>query len=168
MLDSGLLAARVVEDPMVRIMPRLLAMSVLFLATQTAAPVQAFDVGVRGGLYTERDEPFVGLELLSHVGHRLYFNPNVEYVFVDHGHFGTLNFDAHFDLPVGDAPYIWVGGGLALSYFNPDGPGDGDTDANANLLAGIGFKTGGTVPYVQLKLITSDPDEFVIAAGIRF
>jgi hypothetical protein len=133
-----------------------------------AAPSGAADFGIRGGLYTELDEPFAGIELLSHVRGPLYFNPNAEYVFVDRGHFGTLNFDAHVDLPTGRSPYVWVGGGLALTYFNPDGPGDDDVDAHGNLLAGIGLRTGRAVPYVQLKLITSDPKEFVVAAGVRF
>jgi hypothetical protein len=135
----------------------------------TAAPALAMDFGVRGGLYTEAEEPFLGVELLSKVGDRVYFNPNVEYVFVDGGRYGTFNFDAHYDLPVGSTPYVWVGAGLAFLHFNPDGPGESDTNAHANLLAGLGFRTrGGTVPYVQLKLITTDPNEFVIAAGVRF
>jgi hypothetical protein len=146
------------------LLPLTLAAASLFLA----APAPAADFGIRGGVYTEIDEPFVGLELLSHVSGPLYFNPNVEYVFVDGGKFGSLNFDAHLDLPTG-TPYLWVGGGLALQYANPDGPGESDTSAYANLLAGIGFRTGRSVPYIQLKIVTSEPkNEFVVAAGIRF
>jgi hypothetical protein len=147
-----------------RVVPAVLAAFVLM-----AAPVLAMDFGVRGGLYTEVDEPFVGIELLSKVGDRVYFNPNVEYVFVDGGKYGTFNFDAHYDLPTGSSPYVWIGAGLAFVHSNPDGPAESDTNAHANLLGGIGFRTrGGSVPYIQLKLITTDPSEFVVAAGIRF
>ncbi len=133
-----------------------------------AAPVKAADFGIRGGLYTEIDEPFVGVELLTRVSNSLYFNPNVEYVFVDNGTYLTFNFDAHYDLPTHRKPYVWVGAGLGLGYANPEGPGESDFNANANLLAGIGFRTGGSVPYIQLKVITTDPTEFVAAVGIRF
>jgi hypothetical protein len=149
---------------------RRLSRSALLVAVlaAVAAPASSADLGIRGGLYTEIDEPFVGIELLSHVGGALYFNPNVEYVFVDGATYGTGNFDAHIDLPTGGTPYVWVGAGLALVYANPDGPAKSDVDAHANLLAGIGFRTGGAVPYIQVKYITGDPHELVVAAGIRF
>jgi hypothetical protein len=140
------------------------------LLALAAAPADAASFGIRGGVYTELDKPFVGAELLSHAGGSLYFNPNAEYVFVDSGQFWTFNFDAHYDLPIGRrSPYLWVGAGLGVSYFNPEGSGGSDTDANLNLLAGIGFRThSNLVPYIQLKFITSDPTEFVAMGGIRF
>jgi hypothetical protein len=134
-----------------------------------SVPADAASFGIRGGVYTEQDNPFVGAELLSHAGGNFYFNPNAEYVFIDSGQFWTFNFDGHYDLMGKDSPYIWIGAGLAVSYFNPEGSGGSDTNANANLLAGIGFRTSGrVVPYIQVKLITSDPSEFVAAGGIRF
>jgi hypothetical protein len=151
--------------PRIQSLLRAVVVPCLLLALAPAA--SAAQLGVRAGLYTEIDEPFVGVELLSHVGGALYFNPNVEYVFTDGSTYGTGNFDAHIDLPTGGTPYVWVGAGLALVYDNPDGPAEANVDAHANLLAGIGFRTGGAVPYIQLKWITG-ADEFVAAAGIRF
>jgi hypothetical protein len=140
------------------------------LLALVAVPAHAASFGVRGGVYTERDKPFVGAEILTRAGDSIYFNPNAEYVFIDGGQFWTFNFDAHYDLPMHQrSPYLWIGAGLAVSYFNPDGPGGSDTNANLNLLAGIGFRThSGVVPYIQVKLITSDPTELVAAGGIRF
>ncbi len=136
-----------------------------------AVPAQATELGVRGGVYSFKngpDKPFVGAELLVPAAGGLYFNPNAEYVFVDNGRYWTFNFDAHWDLPTHGGPYLWIGGGLAVVYADPDGA-DSSTKAHANLLAGIGFRTRGhVVPYIQLKLITSDPTTFVAAGGIRF
>ena len=146
-----------------------LAVIFVSLLAIAAAPADAASFGIRGGVYTEQDKPFVGAEILSHAGGSLYFNPNAEYVFVDNGQFWTFNFDGHYDLPTHHTPYLWIGAGLAVSYYNPDGSGSSDTNANLNLLAGIGFHTHShVVPYIQLKLITSDPTEFVAAGGIRF
>jgi hypothetical protein len=145
------------------------AVILVSLLALVAVPAHASSFGVRGGVYTERSKPFIGAEILTHAGDSLYFNPNVEYVFIDGGQFWTFNFDAHYDLPTHHTPYLWVGAGLAVSYLKPDAPSDSQTKANLNLLAGIGFHThSGVVPYIQLKLITSDPTEFVAAGGIRF
>ena len=138
--------------------------AVLFAAV---APAHASQLDLRAGSYTDLKKPFAGLGFLSRVGGTsLYFNPNVEYVFVDDGRFGTLNFDAHYDLPTGGAPYVWLGGGLAIVHSAPE-HGGSTTDARANLLAGVGLRLGHSVPYVQAKLITGY-NEFVAAVGIRF
>jgi hypothetical protein len=71
----------------------------LVLVGVVTSPVSATDFGVRGGVYTERSKPFLGAELLTRAGDDLYFNPNVEYVFVDNGQLWTFNFDGHWDLP---------------------------------------------------------------------
>ncbi len=149
----------------------LLTLALAGLLPFVAAPVQAADLGVRGGVYAFKDgpdKPFLGAELLFHAGDGIYFNPNAEYVFVDNGHFWTFNFDAHWDLPTHGTPYLWIGGGLAISYDAPEGL-ESSTKAHANLLAGIGFRTHShVVPYIQVKYMTGDPAAFVAAGGIRF
>jgi hypothetical protein len=155
-------------------MRRLTRLTLAFAALLplAATSAQAADFGIRGGVYAFKDapdKPFVGAELLFHAGDSIYFNPNVEYVFVDNGRYWTFNADAHWDLPTHGTPYIWLGGGLAIVLADPEGPAESDTSAHANLLAGIGFRTEGrVVPYIQVKLITGDPNTFVAAAGIRF
>jgi hypothetical protein len=143
---------------------------VLFLALGlSATPAFATDFGVRGGVYTQRDRPFLGAELLVPAGGDIYFNPNAEYVFLKsgEGQLWTFNFDGHWDLPTHARPYVWIGGGLAVLYAKQAGVSD--TRAHANLLAGIGFRTEShVVPYIQVKLITESPTELVAAGGIRF
>lgn len=139
------------------------------IAVVGAAPASAdTKFGVRGGYYTDIGEPFAGVELLTRIGNRVYFNPNFEYVFVENATYFTLNGDFHYDFPVGKDVYVWAGAGLGWSSFDFEGPGDSDNDLVANLLAGAGVNAGGVIPYVQFKLIIQDDTEFAIAVGLRF
>ncbi len=150
--------------------------SVLVLGIALAAAVLAptiaaaqWDFGVRGGVYTDESDAFIGIELLHRLGAGAwFFNPNVEWVFVERGDLVTLNADFHYDLDV-DAPiYVWVGGGPAILFNNSD-RGDDETDPGLNLLAGVGFLPGEAVrPYVQGKVVLADETQAVLAFGVRF
>lgn len=142
----------------------------------------AIDFGIRGGLYTNAEEAFVGLELLSRIQRsQWYFNPNIEYVFVDPGELITVNLDFHYDFRTSGEYNAWIGGGPAILFCDRDqGSGggdlpcdlegdDSDTAPGLNLLAGLGFNPHGAVrPYVQGKIILADESEAVIAIGLRF
>ena len=78
------------------------------------ARADGFDVGVRGGYYSDAEASFAGVDLLTPIARSWYFNPNFEYAFVDNGSAYTLNGDVHYDLPVSGAHYVWLGGGPAL------------------------------------------------------
>jgi hypothetical protein len=135
------------------------------------------DFGVRGGLYSDAEAGFIGAELLTDfIGRGWFFNPNVEYVFVDDGSLATVNLDAHYDLRTG-APFdFWLGGGLAAIFSSVDPPRfcrnceeEDETDIGLNLLAGLGFARRQAIrPYVQGKVIFSDNTEAAIAVGLRF
>jgi hypothetical protein len=124
--------------------------------------------GVRAGSYRDTDRPFAGVELLSYVGNHFYFNPNGEYVFLDRGQKGTVNFDLHVDIPTSSPVYVWVGGGLGLLYTDTPGAGGSDVAPKGNLLAGVGLSSGRLIPYFQVKLIAGDQKEAVVALGLRF
>jgi hypothetical protein len=132
-----------------------------------AAPGAAGDFGIRAGYYTEIEDPFVGIEYLGRVQDRFFFNPNLEWVFVDDATYLTVNGDFHYDLLSSSRTYAWLGAGLGLIAYEPDG-GDTETDLGVNLLGGVGTRAGGVVPYVQAKIVISDDTEFVIGVGLRF
>jgi hypothetical protein len=141
----------------------------LFLAVQPATAVaDGVQFGVRGGYYTKVDKPFLGAELLVRVAPRLYFNPNVEYVFVDNGTYMTFNGDFHYDFPTHSHTYTWLGAGLALVRVDPEGPANANTDLAANLLGGIGVRKGSLIPYIQAKAIIKSDSLFSLAVGLRF
>lgn len=141
------------------------------LMSATPAVAQDWDLGLRGGVYNDAGEPAVGAELITRMGGngRWFFNPNIEYVFVDNGNLATLNMDFHYDVVPSGPVYFWLGGGPALIVRDPDRR-DTETDGALNLLAGLGFnlRNSPVTPYVQGKLILSDESESAIAFGIRF
>ena len=125
-------------------------------------------LGFRFGFYAESEDAFLGAEALVPLRRGWFLNPNVENVFAEGVTFVTFNVDVHYDLPV-QAPYsIWVGGGLAVLYRNPEGRAPADTDVGINVLFGLGWHRGNLYPYVQGKVILSDEAELVLGLGLRF
>lgn len=139
----------------------------IFAASRSEAEIMP---GVRAGAYFDANSAFVGGEVLGNITHSWYFNPNLEYVFQDRVRFLTFNFDVHYDIPTREPVYVWVGGGLAILYRNPDNRFlDTETDPGVNILFGVGFNKGGAfVPYIQEKGILSDHSDFSLAFGVRF
>lgn len=139
------------------------------VAIQNSSGGRSWYFDLRGGAYFDVDEPFIGAGFLFPLTNDIWFNPNVEWIFVDNADLATVNFDAHLDLPTSSSYSFWVGAGLGLEYFDPDGPRESDWDPGLNLLAGLGFGHGPFIPYVQGKLfINDDNTEFVLAGGVRF
>jgi hypothetical protein len=142
----------------------------------TTAPARAeVDLGVRGGFYNDADAGFLGVELLTGVTRQIYFNPNLEYVFVDQGDLATVNLDFHYDFETTGPYYLWAGGGPAVIFSDREVrrgnrfESEDETDVGLNVLGGVGFGRGGAFrPYVQGKLTLSDETEASIAFGIRF
>jgi hypothetical protein len=155
---------------------RVLAVAiVLGAAALCSNPAAAeIDFGLRGGYYTDAEDAFLGADVLAQISDtRWFFNPNVEFVFVDPGDLWTLNFDVHYDFDTDDDDfYVWAGGGPAIVFRDSGGrrnndDGD-DTEPGLNLLAGIGWQLESVVPYIQGKILLADDNEAVIAVGVRF
>ncbi|HEX6201011.1 MAG TPA: hypothetical protein VF150_12155 [Thermoanaerobaculia bacterium] len=154
------------------------AAAVLALAAFSApAPAEAqIDLDLRAGIYTDVEEAFIGAGILTDVTGNWYFNPNVEYVFVDPGSLWTLNGDFHYDFLQEGNWSFWAGAGPAIIFrdFDDDGrrgrrgDDDSETDFGANLLAGVGMVRGTVRPYGQVKVVLSDDTEAVLAVGVRF
>ncbi|HKH49894.1 MAG TPA: hypothetical protein VKM72_35015 [Thermoanaerobaculia bacterium] len=134
------------------------------------------DFGVRGGFYSDADAGFLGGEALIGLTRAWYFNPNIEYVFVDDGSLWTANADFHYDFPTHSNLAVWAGGGPAVIFSSIDPPrgcrncdSNDQTDLGLNLLGGVGFSKRGPIrPYVQGKVTLSDNTEAAIAFGLRF
>lgn len=143
----------------------LVAFGLATLSTSTPAAADMF--GLRAGVYTKVEKPFIGAELLVPLSHSVFLDPNVEYVFTDARTYMTFNADFHYDFPTHGPTYVWAGAGLAVLYSNPDGPVGSSTDVGANFIFGVGHR-GPVVPYIQAKLIAKSDTEFVIGVGVRF
>ncbi len=142
------------------------AMFTIFLALLCLPAQGATSFGARFGVYTNVGKLFLGGELNMPVAPQIYFNPNLEFVFVSSGSYFSVNFDFHYDFAVSRPVKVWAGGGLAvISRSNRDS----QAEAGLNLLFGAGFLTSSRiVPYVQAKGVVSGNSEFVLGFGLRF
>jgi hypothetical protein len=122
--------------------------------------------GVRGGANLDRDDLFLGAHFIRHVHHNWIFNPNMEYTFVDNGSLFSINADFHYDFPSTSSTIFWVGSGLGVSHFSVDERDD--TDLGLNLLTGVSFSRGPTIPYVQAKVTIYDDTQLLIGGGVTF
>ncbi len=75
-------------------------------------------VGVRLGTYTDAEELFIGGKYLVPIANHTYFNPNIEYVFVENSTFLTFNFDVHYDFVETEQLFFWGGGGLGIRVWD--------------------------------------------------
>ncbi len=153
----------------------LAAFAILATAVMAAPrPAQAqVDLDLRGGVYTDADSGFVGGGILTGLTAGWYFNPNVEYVFVDPGSLWTVNADFHYDITRAGDWSIWAGGGPALvvrDYGNDRRHRNDNTttDLGVNALAGIGLVHGPVRPFFQAKVLLSNDTQGVLAFGLRF
>ena len=153
-----------------------IASALLIAPLLIISPVQAADVdlGVRGGVYPDEEEPFLGGEVLFGMDQtqHWYGNPNVEYVFLDNGGLTTYSFDFHYDFSKAASYTLWAGGGPTLIHrdFDAAAPAENvdNTDPGLNLLFGVGGTEGKVRPYGQFKVIVAEDPAAVAAVGIRF
>jgi hypothetical protein len=136
----------------------------LLAAIVTPADAQAWRWGVRGGLYLDGTDPFLGVEAMRPITRNLSFNPNLEYAFADQ-RIISANADVIYAFGVQPARFVYGGAGLGAIW--------GDTaELGLNLIIGYAAEMGGWSPYVQLKGvadITGDRSEqIVLGGGIRF
>ena len=151
-----------------RLLPVVLA-AVAVAFVPSAAP--AADFGVRGGVYLEDADPFVGVEGLFQLGSSdWFFNPNVEAVFAEDRDRFSGNLDFHYDFLTRQDYSVWAGGGLALIHTDSDRDDDDESDdeVGVNFLAGVAWLLPDFRPYAQVKVVASDDAEIVAAVGIRF
>jgi len=150
-----------------------LTSALLLVALASASPgfSRSADFGVRGGVYSEPDQTFVGAEALFDMTKtgRWFGNPNVEHMFMDTGDRDSFSFDFHYDFPTGNPYSFWVGAGPTLIHDERNlPPGRDNNDAGMNLLFGVGAKTGNVRPYGQIKAVVANDDEVAVGVGVRF
>lgn len=139
--------------------------------TILASPAQAqLDWGIRGGIYSDDSDPFLGVELITPLTRQIRFNPNIEFMFGSHRDVFAVSADFLWIFPTTPDFEVWAGAGPTLLVIDDDRPlTDDDTNVGLNLLAGIGLRTTmAFLPYLQGKLIIADNSEGVIAIGARF
>lgn len=145
----------------------------LFAALCFATPALADgpSFGVRGGAYSENDQPFFGAEMRFDPGAPGVWrvDPNVEHVFMDQGGLTDLSCDFHYDFYNRSRLGWYTGGGPTILYRDRNEPGESSsTNGGVNLVLGAGARRGTTRPYGQVKVIVSQTTQAAFGVGVRF
>ena len=150
---------------------RILTLVAVILVLTPAA--FAADFGVRAGRLSDRDEEFVGAEVLFDAG-PVNINPNVEY-WLTEGDVteGTVNLDVTLDIFKVSSITPYIGAGVGL-YYVDDNFGS-STEPVGNLIGGVQLNLAFLKPYGQVKYTRSledddggDNDEIALTVGLRF
>lgn len=149
--------------------PRWMLGLVAALVLCAPAAEAAVQWGVRGGVYTDEEDLFVGGEAVWAVGRSWRFNPNLEFVFVERADLMTFNADFQKDVYNRGDLEVWAGAGPAVVFADRDFPREDDeADLGVNLTLGVGAPRGEVRPYGQVKVVVSDDSQAVLAFGVRF
>lgn len=128
---------------------------------------RAVETDLRMGVFFDASRIGLGAGVLGAMNHDWNFNPNLELVFGDHVNQVFMNGDFHYDFHHENGLTMWVGGGPALLFTNPEF-GSSNTELGINLLTGVGGVSGSVRPYAQLKAILAGGSEVALAGGIHF
>jgi len=151
---------------------RILSLVAVILVLTPA--VFAADFGFRAGRLSDRDEEFVGAEVLFDAG-PVNINPNVEYWLSDRDDVteGTVNLDVTVDIFKVSSVTPYLGAGVGL-YYVDDNFGN-STETIGNLIGGVQLNLAFLKPYGQVKYTRSlenddggDNDEIALTVGLRF
>jgi hypothetical protein len=150
----------------------LLTFLVVLLLAFTETARADTSVGLHGGFSSGPDQFIIGPHLnLSPIADNLYIVPGAEVGFGDDVTTLAFNGDLQYRFEVHDSevrPY--AGGGVALVWFDPDGPGDSDTNLGVHILGGIFFgKLNGQPMFVDVKAgLTDEVPDWKFQFGINF
>jgi len=148
----------------------LLAVTALLI---TVGNAQAYtSAGLHGGFSSSPDQFVIGPHLnLSAVGENLYIVPSGEVGFGDNVLTLAFNGDLQYRFVTRRSkvrPY--AGGGMSVFFFDPDGPGSGNTNLGVNLLGGIFFGEMNRRPmFLDFKVgLTNEVPDWKLQFGFNF
>jgi hypothetical protein len=149
----------------------LLAGAAMLLLALPGAGQADTSVGLHGGFSSGPDQFIIGPHLnLSPVAENLYIVPSGEVGFGDNLTTLAFNGDLQYRFETSSEVRPYAGGGVTLLWFNPDGPGDSDTNLGVNILGGIFFgRLNGQPMFVDVKAgLTDEVPDWKFQFGINF
>ena len=78
------------------------------------------------------------------------------------------NFDMYYHFVPGGQPTPYIGTGVGVNYFDPDGPDNGSTRLGLNLFGGLRFPAGGSRLFVEGRYTASELSQISILGGVTF
>lgn len=137
------------------------------LGVSSAAQAQTRShIGPQIGYNFDYKALVLGGQFSAPIGQHLEFYPSFNYFFVDVGSLWAVNLDLKYRLPIQNADWLYVGGGLNLSHFSVGG--GSNTDANVNLIAGVETRSGNIHPFGEFRLTAGNGSTVQLVGGLNF
>jgi hypothetical protein len=139
----------------------------LTLGVSGAAQAQARShFGPQIGYNFDYEAVLLGAQFSAPIGRHLEFYPSFNYFFVNVGTVWALNADLKYRLPIENADWLYLGGGLnvTLTKFGSLS----NTDAGLNLIGGIESRSGNIHPFAEVRLTVGDGSTAQLAGGLNF
>ena len=139
---------------------------VVFTGVMAPTLVQAQSIapGVQGGVSLDPDQFYFGGHVeTSPLIDRLRFRPSVD-IGIGDGTSVAGNFEFTYTFPSGQPWSLYVGGGPAINWYNPDNGGS-DAEAGFNFLGGAKHRNG---LFFEMKIGVEGSPELKFGVGYTF
>ncbi|MFN8581047.1 MAG: hypothetical protein U0163_08750 [Gemmatimonadaceae bacterium] len=151
--------------------PRRLLHAVFFaglsgLAASAPLSAQRAHIGPRVGYNFDTHDAFFSLGVTAPIAPRLAFYPSIDVYTPETGSRLGYNGDLRVQLPTGEGPEVYTGGGvnvLSRSVANRS-----NTDVGANLFLGLQGRSGWVHPFVEGRVLLHDNSSFQLSGGVNF
>ena len=139
---------------------------VVFTGAMAATPAQAQSIapGAQGGVSLDPDQFYFGGHVeTSPLIDRLRFRPSVD-IGIGDGTTVAGNFEFTYTFPTSQPWSLYVGGGPAINWYNPDN-GESDAQAGFNFLGGAKHDNG---LFFEMKIGVEGSPELKFGVGYTF
>jgi hypothetical protein len=149
-----------------------IAVSLVSFLLISQAPESQAQVNIGAHLSIAEDTDFgVGPRVLVDVNPNVSILGTFDWYFLDEDEFGDLNYyeiagTALYRFP-GAQVHPHAGGGLVVGHLSNGGS---DSDTGFHLLGGatIGAESARVLPFIDLRIALSGPEQFVVSGGVYF
>jgi hypothetical protein len=149
----------------------LLALSLCAFLPAAASAQLRTGIGPRVGVSIGPDQLLLGGQaIIGEIAPNLTFDPSLELGFGDDVTTFAANFDLHYHFDIENVTWRpYAGFGADIVVFEPDGPGDGDTEVGGGLIIGAGAPTSsGNRFFGEMKFGLGDVPDLKIVVGWNF
>jgi hypothetical protein len=144
-------------------------LAAVLLAAAPEASAELAWVGFHGAYYNNFDKGAIGLHARERVDNLLTAGIKGDYIFRTGRTTWAFEADVQYDLPLPSyRVFTWVGAGAGIIRDDLDGPTESDIAPLVSGFAGIGVKEGPFLPFVEVRLTSSEAARWVLYLGLRF
>jgi len=142
-----------------------LAASLTIVLSDTAAAQARSHIGPQIGYNFDYQAVVLGGQLSLRLGRHLELYPSFNYFFVDVGSLWAINVDLKYRLPIQNADFLYIGGGV--NFTRDSYGGTSNTDTRGNFIAGLESRRGNIHPFGEFLLTAGQGTTTQLVGGLN-